>query len=99
MRSLAIVGAADRAERQHSEEVVAPGEMLVPVIVARVEQADLLPGQRIRSCGEVVLQSIAVGAGGGKVLGAVDVLVYFGRGAASSPQSGRDVIDLELPNG
>ena len=88
---------ANVTERQQSQVVVAPGEMLIPIIAAWIEQSDFAIAQRVAAGDEVILQAVAVGTGRGQVLGVVDILDRISRETAPSPRSRDNVIDLKLP--
>lgn len=92
-------GAADIAQRQDSQVVVAPVEVLMPGVSPRVEEPDLEFVERLLAGGEVPLQAVAVRTGRGEIFQIVEVLARDRVSRVPSARRARDdVVDLELPS-
>jgi hypothetical protein len=61
-------GAASRGQADDERAVFAPGEVLVPVMIARVEERDGFACERVEGVRLVVLEVVAPLAGAGEVL-------------------------------
>lgn len=60
--------AANRCQANHQGEIVAPGEMLVPIVLARVKQWDRFTAERINRRGLVIFVIVTSLAGAREIV-------------------------------
>jgi hypothetical protein len=60
--------AANRGETDHHCVVIAPGEMLVPIVFARMKERDCFPAERVNGGGLVVLEIVTALASSREVI-------------------------------
>src|SRR5947207_10023553 len=90
-------GPAKVAQRQESQVVGAPGEVLAPSIAPWVEETDFAAGERVTPGGEVCLEPITVRAGGRQILGSIEFFIGRAWEVTTARRPGQDVVDLQLP--